>query len=125
VKKEIKNQEKTHKRKIQQQRVGTNVRVRGLNAGLLVRSQFASGRSCDWPTRSRFSVAFLVPRANAELVPQIHIALYASHAALPMVTLTTSHCTNVTCKYGDLVLQVGGVSDETVKYGREFCGSST
>jgi hypothetical protein len=28
-------------------------------------------------------------------------------------------------KYGDLALQVGGVSDETVKYGREFCGAST
>jgi hypothetical protein len=27
-------------------------------------------------------------------------------------------------KYGDLALQVGGVSDETVKYGREFCGTS-
>jgi hypothetical protein len=26
-------------------------------------------------------------------------------------------------KYGDLALQVGGVSDETVKYGREFCGN--
>jgi hypothetical protein len=28
-------------------------------------------------------------------------------------------------KYGDLTLQVGGVSDETVKYGREFCDTST
>jgi hypothetical protein len=28
-------------------------------------------------------------------------------------------------KYRDLALQVGGVSDETVKYGREFCGTST
>jgi hypothetical protein len=28
-------------------------------------------------------------------------------------------------KYGDLALQVGGVSDETVKYAREFCGTST
>jgi hypothetical protein len=28
-------------------------------------------------------------------------------------------------KYGDLALQVEGVSDETVKYGREFCGTST
>jgi hypothetical protein len=28
-------------------------------------------------------------------------------------------------KYGNLALQVGGVSDETVKYGREFCGTST
>jgi hypothetical protein len=29
--------------------------------------------------------------------------------------LEISHCTNVTSKYGDLALQVGGVSDETVK----------
>jgi hypothetical protein len=28
-------------------------------------------------------------------------------------------------KYGKLSLQVGGVSDETLKYGREFCGTST
>jgi hypothetical protein len=28
-------------------------------------------------------------------------------------------------KYGNLALQVGGVSDETVKYVREFCGTST
>jgi hypothetical protein len=27
--------------------------------------------------------------------------------------------------YGDLALQVGGVLNETVKYGREFCGTST
>jgi hypothetical protein len=30
-------------------------------------------------------VVFLGPRANAELVPKFHVALYASHAALPMV----------------------------------------
>jgi hypothetical protein len=28
-------------------------------------------------------------------------------------------------KCGNLALQVGGVSDETVKYGREFCGTWT
>jgi hypothetical protein len=28
-------------------------------------------------------------------------------------------------KYGNLALQVEGVSDETLKYGREFCGTST
>jgi hypothetical protein len=28
-------------------------------------------------------------------------------------------------KYGNLALQVGRVSNETVKYGREFCGTST
>jgi hypothetical protein len=27
-------------------------------------------------------------------------------------------------KYGNLALQVGGVSDETEKYSREFCGTS-
>jgi hypothetical protein len=66
--------------------IGTNVRVRGFNAGLLARSQFASGRSCDRPTRSRFLVVFLGPRKNAELVPKFHVALHASHSALPMVT---------------------------------------
>jgi hypothetical protein len=66
--------------------IGTNVRARVFNAGLLTSSQFASGRSCDRPTRSRFSVVFLGPRANAELVPKFHVALHASHAALPMVT---------------------------------------
>jgi hypothetical protein len=33
----------------------------------------------------RFSVIFLGPRANAELLPKFQVALYASHAALPMV----------------------------------------
>jgi hypothetical protein len=85
-----------NKRKTQQYRLGTNVRVRGFNAGLLARSQFASWRSCDRPTRSRFSVVFLGPRANAELVPKFHVALHAFHAALPIVTLKISPCTNVT-----------------------------
>jgi hypothetical protein len=42
---------------------------------------------CDRPSRSRFSVVFLGPRANAESVPKFHVALHASHAALPTVTL--------------------------------------
>jgi hypothetical protein len=63
------------------------VSCRADNAGLLARSQFASGRSCDWPTRLRFSVIFLGPRANAESEPKIHVVLHASHAALPMATL--------------------------------------
>jgi hypothetical protein len=61
--------------------IGTNVRARVFNAGLLARSQFASGRSCDRPTRSRLSVAFLGPRASTELVPKFHVALHATHAA--------------------------------------------
>jgi hypothetical protein len=60
-------------------------------------------------------LVFLGPRANAELVPKFNVALHASHAALPMVILEISLCTNVTSKYGDLALQVGGVSDERVK----------
>jgi hypothetical protein len=31
-------------------------------------------------------VVFLDPRPNVELVPRLHVALHASHAALPMVT---------------------------------------
>jgi hypothetical protein len=85
--------------KTQQHRSGTNVSVLGFNAGLLARSQFASERSCDRTTRSRFSVGFLGPRAIAELVPKFHVALHASHAALPMVTLKISPCTNVTLTF--------------------------
>jgi hypothetical protein len=76
--------------------IGTNVTAHEFNAGLLARSQFASGRSCDQPTRSRFSVVFLGPRENAELVPKFQVALHASHAALPMVTLKISPYINVT-----------------------------
>jgi hypothetical protein len=60
-------------------------------------------------------MVFLGARANAELVPKFHVALNASHAALLMAISTISHCTNVTSKYGDLALQVGGVSVEIAK----------
>jgi hypothetical protein len=36
--------------------------------------------------QSRFAVVFVGPRANAELVAKYHVALHASHVALPMVT---------------------------------------
>jgi hypothetical protein len=58
---------------------------------LLTRSQFASGRSWDRPTRSRISMVFLGPK--------FHVALYASHAALQMVTLKISPYTNVTLTF--------------------------
>jgi hypothetical protein len=63
--------------------IGNNVRALVFNAGLLARSQFASGRSCDRPTRSKFSMVFLGPRANAELVPILHVTM---HTALQMLT---------------------------------------
>jgi hypothetical protein len=49
------------------EKIGTNVRVREYNAGLLARSQFPSRRSCDRPNILRFSVVFLGPRAMVEL----------------------------------------------------------
>jgi hypothetical protein len=42
---------------------------------------------------------FLGPIANAELVSKFHVALHASHEALPMVTLKISPCTNVTSTF--------------------------
>jgi hypothetical protein len=77
---------KKRKRETQQHGLGTNVRVRGFKAGLLARSQFASGRSCNRPTQSRFSVVFLGPRANAELIPKFHVAVHTCHATLPIIT---------------------------------------
>jgi hypothetical protein len=55
--------------------IGPNVKARVFHAWLLARSQFALGRSRDRPIRSRFSVVFLGPRANAELVPKFHVTL--------------------------------------------------
>jgi hypothetical protein len=98
-KKNIVKKERKNKRETQQHRLGTNVRGRGFIAGLLARSQLASGRSNFRPTLSRFSVVFLGPIANAELVPKFHVALHASHAALPMVTLKISPFTNVTLTF--------------------------
>jgi hypothetical protein len=82
--------EKKKNKKTATVQIGTDVWARIFNAGLL-----ASGRSCDRPTRSRFSVVFLGPRANAELVSKFHGALHVSHAALPTVTLKISPYTDV------------------------------
>jgi hypothetical protein len=95
--------------------VGINVRVRGFNAGLLARSQLHLEGPATGQLDQGFPWFSLVPVQIAELVPKFHVALHASHAALPMVKLEISHCTSVTSKYGDLALQVGGVSHETIK----------
>jgi hypothetical protein len=49
-------------------------------------------RFCDRPTRRRYSVVFLSPRANAQSVPKIHVALHASHAALPRTSFFLPKC---------------------------------
>jgi hypothetical protein len=108
-KRKVKTREKKQKRKSQQHRLETNVRIRAFNVGLLARSQFASGRSCDRPTRSRFSV--VGPRAYAEVVPKFHVALHASHAALPMGTLKISPYTNVTLTLGWITLFMGDMGE--------------
>jgi hypothetical protein len=72
LKKLVKKERKKEKKKENKRKenttaqIGTNVRARGFNAGLLARSEFASGMSCDRPTRAGFSVVFLSPRANVE-----------------------------------------------------------
>jgi hypothetical protein len=57
--------------------------------------------------KCRFYVVFLGPRANADLVPKFHVALPASHAALPMVTLKILPYTNVTLTLGWITLFMG------------------
>jgi hypothetical protein len=111
MKEKRKEKERRKKEKEKTVQIRTNVRARVFTAGLLARSQFASGRSCDRPTRSRFSVVFLGPRANAELVPKFHVAPHASHAALPMVTLQISPYTNVTLTSGWITLFMGDTGE--------------
>jgi hypothetical protein len=65
-KKEKQKEKKKTEKKNSTAQIGTNVRFHRFNAGLLARPQFASRRSCDRPSQSRFSVVFLVPRANAD-----------------------------------------------------------
>jgi hypothetical protein len=49
-------------------------------------------------------MVFFGPRANAEFVPKFHVALPASQAALPIVTLKISPRTNVTLTLGWITL---------------------
>jgi hypothetical protein len=60
------------------------------------------------------SLVFFGPRANAELVPKFHVALHAFHAALSMVTLGISACTNVTLTSGWITLFMGDMGEGTL-----------
>jgi hypothetical protein len=57
-------------------------------------------------------VVFLGPKANAELVLKFHVALHASHVALPMVTLQISPYSNVTL--GWITLFVEDMGEEAL-----------
>jgi hypothetical protein len=56
-------------------------------------------------------MVFFSPRANAELVPKLHVALHASHAALLMVALEISPCTDVTLTLGWIALFMEDMGD--------------
>jgi hypothetical protein len=71
-----------------------------------------------------------VSAGNAAVIQQIHrfkntsVILYRIKIiSCPVNQL--GHSVPGGYKYRDLALQVGGVSNETVKYGCEFCGTST
>jgi hypothetical protein len=59
-------------------------------------------------------VVFLGPRANAELVPKFHVALHASHAALPKVALKILPYTNVTLTSGWITLFMRYMGEEAL-----------
>jgi hypothetical protein len=62
------------------------------------------------------SVVFLGPRANAELEHKFHATLHASNAALPMVTLKISPCTNVTLTLSWITLFMGDMGEGALNY---------
>jgi hypothetical protein len=66
--------------------VGTAARFVDLYAEKLARSRFTTGMACDRPFRSRFSIFFLDPVANVELLRRLCFALHAYHVALPTST---------------------------------------
>jgi hypothetical protein len=47
---------------------------------LLVRSQYASRRSCEQPTRFRFPMGSFCPKQNSKLVPTFHVGLHSFQA---------------------------------------------
>ena len=51
-----------------------------LDAGLLVRSQYASRRSWEQPTRLRFPMGTFCPKQNSQLIPTFHVVLHAFQA---------------------------------------------
>jgi hypothetical protein len=71
---------------------GTTLGVLALNSRLLAESQFASGRPCDQPIPSRFSVAFVVPWAKVELVSEFHGVKCMLHMHQNFALVQPSQC---------------------------------
>jgi hypothetical protein len=71
--------------------IRTNVRARVFNAVYYwLEVSFHSEGSATGQLDQGFPFFFLGPRENAELVSKFRVAMHASHAALPMVTLRIS-----------------------------------
>jgi hypothetical protein len=81
------SKKKKKQRKKKKAQIGTNAGAGVVKAVRLVRSQFASGRTYDRPTRSSISVIFLGAKAHSDLVLKFHVIVHGSCAALPMETL--------------------------------------
>ena len=97
-----------------------------LNAGLLVRSQYESGRSCNRPTGFRFSACLFAPTANAPLILKIQDALRASHVDL--LTLTSKFSPkccppNIKCRPNAQLLSSAAYSQQSTSHHRTFLTS--
>jgi hypothetical protein len=53
--------------------------------------------------------------------PKFHVALHASHAALPIVTLKISPCTNVTLNLGWITLFMGDMGEGALQREERNC----
>lgn len=63
-----------------------------LDAGLLVRSQYASRRSCEQPTRLRFTMGSVCPQQNSKLFRTFHILLHSLQAPSSFPLLNALPC---------------------------------
>jgi hypothetical protein len=66
------------------------VSVKFYGAPLAKDGTYPEGRATV-PLDQGFSVVLLGPRGNAEMLPDFHVALHASYAALPILTTQLRH----------------------------------
>jgi hypothetical protein len=64
-------------------------------------------------------VVFLGLTANAELLPKLHVALHAFHAALSMAALQISPYTNATLTSGWITMFIRDVGEGTLHRGEK------
>jgi hypothetical protein len=78
----------------------------------------------DWERFQSLASDLISPRVEINTgVETDKAARYFTSSIASAYRLSTSNV--ILSAYGELALQVGAVTDETVKCGREFCGTST